>query len=71
MFELLLQFLKITLQWNGLATSSESPLLMIKVEKTLGGNIENQHLDEVCGMSILCNSNKCVVTYLHENNNFL
>ena len=41
MFELLLQFLKITLQWNGLATSSESPLLMIKAEKTLGGNIEN------------------------------
>ena len=41
MFELLLQFLKITLQWSGLATPSESPMLIIKVEKTLGGNIEN------------------------------
>ena len=29
------------LQWVGLATSSYSPLLMIKVEKTIDGNTEN------------------------------
>ena len=29
------------LQWGGLVTSSYSPLLMIKVEKNINGNIEN------------------------------
>ena len=27
-------------------------MLIIKIEKTIDGNIENQHLDEVCGMHL-------------------
>ena len=28
------------------------PIANIEVEKTLNGNIENQHLDKVCGMCL-------------------
>ena len=51
-------------------TSFYSPLLMIKVDKTLDGNIENQHLYELeCVYSL--GFNKYVVTCFCENNKFL
>ena len=51
-------------------TSFYSPLLMIKVDKTLDGNIENQHLYELeCVYSL--RFNKYVVTCFCENDNFL
>ena len=39
---------------------------MIKVEKTIDGNIENSHLDEVCGMRLFFGILINVVTCIRE-----